>query len=81
MVTASMRFSARALALPAEVRGTLADRLLQSLDGPDQKSIDALWAKKLNEDPARSKKVQLSRLTATWSCRDCGLDENRSVED
>lgn len=22
----------------------LADRLLQSLDGPDQKSIDALWA-------------------------------------
>ena len=45
MVTASMRFSARALALPAEVRGTLAAGRLQSLDGPDQKRIDALWAK------------------------------------
>ena len=36
-------FSA-ALALPAEARAMLADRLLESLDGPDQKRIDALWA-------------------------------------
>jgi len=33
-----------ALALPAEARAMLADRLLESLDGPDQKRIDALWA-------------------------------------
>jgi len=33
-----------ALALPGEARAMLADRLLESLDGPDQKRIDALWA-------------------------------------
>lgn len=33
----------KALALPAETRAMLADRLLESLDGPDQKRIDALW--------------------------------------
>lgn len=32
-----------ALALPAAARAMLADRLLESLDGPDQKRIDALW--------------------------------------
>ena len=34
----------KALALPAEARAMLANRLLESLDGPDQKRIDALWA-------------------------------------
>jgi len=34
-----------ALALPLEMRAMLADHLLTSLDGPDQKRIDALWAK------------------------------------
>ena len=33
-----------ALALPPEMRAILADQLLTSLDGPDQKRIDALWA-------------------------------------
>jgi len=33
-----------ALALPAEARAMLADLLLESLDGPDQKIIDLLWA-------------------------------------
>lgn len=33
-----------ALSLPPSERATLADRLLESLDGPDQKRIDALWA-------------------------------------
>ena len=33
-----------ALALPAEARAMLADRLLESLDGPGQERIDALWA-------------------------------------
>jgi putative addiction module component (TIGR02574 family) len=33
-----------ALALSPVHRAMLADRLLQSLDGPDQKRIDALWA-------------------------------------
>jgi len=33
-----------ALALSPEHRAMLADRILQSLDGPDQKRIDALWA-------------------------------------
>lgn len=32
-----------ALALPPEMRAVLADHLLTSLDGPDQKRIDALW--------------------------------------
>jgi putative addiction module component (TIGR02574 family) len=34
----------KAFALPAETRAMLADRLLESLDGADQKRIDALWA-------------------------------------
>lgn len=34
----------KALALPAEARAMLANRLLESLDGPAQKRIDALWA-------------------------------------
>ena len=33
-----------ALALPGEARAMLADRLLESLDGPNQKEIDAAWA-------------------------------------
>jgi len=33
-----------ALSLAPEQRAMLADRLLESLDGPDQKRIDALWA-------------------------------------
>jgi putative addiction module component (TIGR02574 family) len=33
-----------ALALSPVQRAMLVDRLLQSLDGPDQKRIDALWA-------------------------------------
>src|SRR6267142_2206927 len=32
-----------ALALPSGLRAALADHLLTSLDGPDQKRIDALW--------------------------------------
>lgn len=33
-----------ALSLPPGMRAMLADHLLRSLDGPDQKRIDALWA-------------------------------------
>ena len=33
-----------ALALPEGLRAALADHLLTSLDGEDQKRIDALWA-------------------------------------
>jgi putative addiction module component (TIGR02574 family) len=33
-----------ALELPPEKRATLADLLLVSLDGPNQKEIDAAWA-------------------------------------
>ena len=32
------------LALSPNERAMLADRLLESLDGPDQKRLDALWA-------------------------------------
>lgn len=32
-----------ALALPAECRATLAERLLQSLDAEDQAKIDSAW--------------------------------------
>jgi putative addiction module component (TIGR02574 family) len=33
-----------ALSLPPEERAALANHLLASLDGPDQKAIDAAWA-------------------------------------
>ena len=36
-----------ALALPAGARAVLADHLLESLDGPDQKEIDAAWAEEI----------------------------------
>jgi putative addiction module component (TIGR02574 family) len=36
-----------ALSLAPEQRAMLADRLLESLDGPDQKRIDALWAEEV----------------------------------
>jgi hypothetical protein len=39
----SKKFSA-ALKLPPETRAMLADHLLTSLDGPNQKAIDDAWA-------------------------------------
>jgi len=36
-----------ALALPPGARAMLADHLLESLDGPDQKEIDAAWAEEI----------------------------------
>jgi len=38
-----------ALALPPGMRATLADHLLTSLAGPDQKRIDALWAEEAEQ--------------------------------
>lgn len=35
--------AAAALAMPIEARAELADRLLSSIDAPDQASIDAAW--------------------------------------
>jgi len=34
-----------ALALPSNLRASLADKLLESLNSPTQKSLDLLWAK------------------------------------
>jgi putative addiction module component (TIGR02574 family) len=45
---------AQALALPPEERAVLADRLLASLDGPNQKEIDAAWAE---EAERRSREI------------------------
>ncbi len=36
-----------ALALPASSRAMLADHLLESLDSPQQKEIDAVWAEEM----------------------------------
>ena len=44
-----------ALALPTRMRAMLADHLLTSLDGPDQKRIDALWA---SEAERRLKEIE-----------------------
>ncbi|HBB86143.1 MAG TPA: addiction module protein [Blastocatellia bacterium] len=37
------------LALPAGARAMLADHLLESLDGPDQKRVDALWGEEAKQ--------------------------------
>src|SRR5882672_4601293 len=50
-----------ALALPAEARAMLADRLLESLDGPDQKRIDALWAE---EAERRMREIEEGKVEA-----------------
>jgi putative addiction module component (TIGR02574 family) len=34
-----------ALALPSDLRASLADKLLESLNSPAQKKLDLLWAK------------------------------------
>ena len=44
-----------ALALPSGMRAALADHLLASLDGEDQKRIDALWAE---EAERRMKEIE-----------------------
>lgn len=44
-----------ALALPPGMRAMLADHLLTSLDGDDQKRIDALWAE---EAERRMKEIE-----------------------
>jgi putative addiction module component (TIGR02574 family) len=44
-----------ALSLPPGARAMLADHLLESLDGEDQKRIDALWAE---EAERRVKEVE-----------------------
>jgi putative addiction module component (TIGR02574 family) len=38
-----------ALALPPRTRAMLADHLLASLDGPNQKKIDAAWAEEFEQ--------------------------------
>jgi hypothetical protein len=43
MVSNFAEILSAALALPTEARAMLADRLLESLNGLDQKRIDALW--------------------------------------
>jgi len=50
-----------ALALPAEARAMLTDRLLASLDGPDQERIDALWAE---EAERRLREIEEGRVEA-----------------
>ena len=50
-----------ALALPAEARATLADRLLESLDDADQKRIDGLWAE---EAERRLREIEEGKVEA-----------------
>ena len=38
-----------ALSLPAKSRARLAQRLLESLDDPEQKEIDRLWAEEVED--------------------------------
>ncbi len=44
MTGQASRVLEQALALPPEDRARVADELLSSLDPPDQRRIDALWA-------------------------------------
>ena len=50
-----------ALSLPPEQRAALADHLLVSLDGPDQKAIDAAWAE---EAERRMRELDEGRVEA-----------------
>jgi len=44
MIKQTARVARVALALPPRSRAKLAEQLLQSLDAPNQKEIDSLWA-------------------------------------
>ena len=50
-----------ALSLPPEERAMVADRLLQSLDGPDQERIDGLWAE---EAERRMREIEQVKVEA-----------------
>ena len=49
------------LALPAGSRAMLAEHLLESLDDPDQKKRDAIWAQ---EAERRAAEIETGRVTA-----------------
>jgi len=49
-----------ALSLPPETRAMLAEHLLDSLNGADQKRIDALWADEIEK---RIREVDEGRVT------------------
>lgn len=50
-----------ALSLPPGARAMLVDHLLGSLDGPDQKRIDALWAE---EAERRLREIEEGKVEA-----------------
>jgi putative addiction module component (TIGR02574 family) len=56
MIEANEELAAAALALPPAARAELAERLLRSLDAPQQVEIDAAWA-----DEAERRITQLDR--------------------
>jgi putative addiction module component (TIGR02574 family) len=47
MISTFEEILSAALGLPPEMRAMLADQLLASLDGPNQKEIDAAWAEEI----------------------------------
>jgi putative addiction module component (TIGR02574 family) len=49
-----------ALALPSNLRASLADKLLESLNSPSQKKFDLLWAK---EAEKRLKDIQTGKVS------------------
>ncbi|MBN2188966.1 MAG: addiction module protein [Chitinispirillaceae bacterium] len=45
MTAIANKIADEALTLPADLRAALVDRLIESLNVPSQKQLDALWAK------------------------------------
>ena len=64
MIVTTEQIAAAALALPEEDRLELADRLLESLDGPPDDDVDRAWA---DEIARRLEEVRSGKVaTITW---------------
>ena len=73
MIKAHEDVVSTALALPAEVRAELAERLLSSLDTADQTGIDAAWA-----EEAERRIDQIDRSDVTLIPGDALMTELRA---
>ena len=60
MVTLSEKFVDEALSLPSNLRAVLVDKLLESLNIPSQKQIDALWSR---EAEKRYKAIKTRKIS------------------
>ena len=64
MIRQTAKVAKVALALPPRSRAKLAEQLLQSLDAPNQKEIDSLWADEAEARVEAYKRGEIKAVSA-----------------